>query len=169
MASMYFAKSYERFSNLKLTAIRYFNVYGPRQDYRRTILPVMGAFVISLLKKLPPVIFGNGEKRRDFIYVDDVNDFHSICLENRQTDGKCFNLGLGKNYSVLEIYHLICEQIGIKIDPIFKPDLPGEAQFTLADNSQARSMGWNPKTGLRDGLGNLIKFIRNEMERGNIN
>jgi UDP-glucose 4-epimerase len=167
-ASISFVKSYQRFSNLKITALRYFNVYGPGQDYRRSIPPVMSAFIISLLKGERPVIFGDGDKKRDFVHVDDVNDFHMICLENRETDGKCFNLGRGENFSVIEIYRLISEKIGIKINPLFKPDLPGEARITLADIGKARRMGWNPKTGLEKGLDNMIAYLKTEMEKGNI-
>ena len=87
LASMYFAQAYERFygtdhsslvtdHSFYFTALRYFCVYGPVQDYRRTIPPVMSAFIIKLLKGERPTIYGTGEKRRDFIYVDDVNDFH---------------------------------------------------------------------------------------------
>ena len=80
MATKFFAQAYRRFAQMKLTALRYFCVYGPVQDYRRTIPPVMSAFVIKLLKKETPIIYGTGEKRRDFVYVDDVNDFHMLCL-----------------------------------------------------------------------------------------
>jgi len=71
MASKYFAEAYHHFAQMKFTGLRYFCVYGPAQDYRRTIPPVMSAFIIKLLKKEPPIIYGTGEKRRDFVYVDD--------------------------------------------------------------------------------------------------
>ncbi|HLX25346.1 MAG TPA: NAD-dependent epimerase/dehydratase family protein, partial [Candidatus Cybelea sp.] len=69
--SMAFAEAYRRFFGMRMTALRYFCVYGPRQDYRRTIPPVMSAFAIKLLRGERPVIYGTGEKRRDFVYVDD--------------------------------------------------------------------------------------------------
>jgi len=167
-ASGYFANSFERFSNLRFTALRYFCVYGPRQDYRRTIPPVMSAFIIKLLKGEPPVIYGSGRKKRDFVCVDDVNDFHLQCITDARTDGQTFNLGSGKNYSVNEIYQMLTELMGIRIPPIHKPDLPAEAEQTLADIANARRLGWAPKTTITDGLKSMIDFVKAEFQKGRI-
>ena len=168
VASMHFAKAYETFYRLNLTALRYFCVYGPVQDYRRTIPPVMSAFIIKLLKGERPIIYGTGEKRRDFVYVDDVNDFHLLCVTDERTDGQTFNIGAGKNYSVLEILDKISTMLGVQPNPIYREDLPGEAQVTLADISRARGLGWVPKTTLETGLERAIDYIRCEMQRGRI-
>lgn len=168
LASMYFAKAYETFFGLQFTALRYFCVYGPVQDYRRTIPPVMSAFIIRLLKGERSIIYGTGEKRRDFIYVDDVNDFHLMCILDERTDGKVFNIGSGVNYSVHEILDMISKMLGVSSNPIYKDDLPGEAQVTLADITQANSLGWEPKTPLGVGLGKAIEYIRQEMKAGRI-
>ena len=182
LASMHFAEAYQRFygqplthrsslitdHGLSFTALRYFCVYGPVQDYRRTIPPVMSAFIIKLLKGERPIIYGTGEKRRDFIYVDDVNDFHLMCIRDDRTNGKVFNIGSGVNHSVLEILNKISKMLGISPNPIYKDNLPGEAQVTLADISQARSLGWQPKTPLEAGLGSAIEYIRSEMAFGRI-
>jgi UDP-glucose 4-epimerase len=167
-ASMYFAKAYQKFSNLQFTALRYFCVYGPRQDYRRTIPPVMSSFIIDLLKGKSPKIFGSGEKKRDFVYVDDVNDFHIQCINDTRTDGEVFNLGSGVNYSVNEIYQMISSVLDIHISPVHEPDLPGEAQNTLADIKKAQNLGWNPKTNIDNGLKKMVEYIKDELDRGNI-
>jgi nucleoside-diphosphate-sugar epimerase len=163
VASMYFADAYKRFSDIRVTGLRYFCVYGPRQDYRRTIPPVMSAFVIKLLKGESPVIYGTGEKRRDFIYVDDVNDFHLCCITDMHTDGETFNLGSGQNYSVNEIYQIISRLLGIHIPAIHKPDLPGEADITLADISEAAKLGWRPKVDIYQGLQRMIDWIKSNV------
>ena len=168
LASMYFASAYEKFYGLKFTALRYFCVYGPVQDYRRTIPPVMSAFIIKLLKSERPIIYGTGEKRRDFVYVDDVNDFHLICMRDDRTNGKVFNIGSGVNYSVHEILEMISKMLRVTPNPIYKGDLPGEAQLTLADITQAKRLGWNPKTPLEKGLEKAIEYIRQEMKAGRI-
>jgi nucleoside-diphosphate-sugar epimerase len=179
---MYFAEAYQRFfgskpsphsspltpHGLSFTALRYFCVYGPVQDYRRTIPPVMSAFIIKLLKGERATIYGTGEKKRDFVYVDDVNDFHLICIRDDRTNGKTFNIGSGENYSVLEILDKISRILGVNPDPIHKDDLPGEAQVTLADITQAKSLGWEPKTTLETGLERAIDYIRQEMAAGRI-
>jgi UDP-glucose 4-epimerase len=168
LSTMYFAEAYARFYNLQSTALRYFCVYGPRQDYRRTIPPVFSSFIIKLLKGEQPVIYGTGEKRRDFIHVDDINVFHIQCMDDNRTTGKVFNLGSGENYSVNEIYNIIANLLKSEVKPIYKPDLPGEAFANLADISLAKSLGWSPKLSLQEGLKTSIDFIKNELAKGNI-
>lgn len=168
LSSMYFADSYAKFFGLKTTALRYFCVYGPRQDYRRTIPPVFSAFIIKLLRNEQPVIYGTGEKRRDFIHVDDINDFHEMCVTDPRTTSRVFNLGSGTNFSVNEIYETIASLLDSKIKPIYQPDLPAEAIANLADITQARKLGWEPKIDLKTGLSTSIDFIRKEFAKGNI-
>lgn len=107
MATKYFADAFARYHGIKSTALRYFCVYGPRQDYRRSIPPIFSAFIIKLLRGEAPIIYGTGEKRRDFIHVEDINNFHVQCMTDERTDGGVFNLGEGKNYSVNDIYETV--------------------------------------------------------------
>ena len=160
-AGMAFARRYEKHFGMRMTALRYFNVYGPRQDYRRTVPPVMSAFILKLLKGERPIIYGTGEKRRDFIFVDDVNDFHVKCLTDPRAGGRTFNVGSGENYSVLDVYRKIAEQLGTEIAPEHRADMPGdEAQQTLADISAAKSLGWEPRVSMDEGLRRSVAFIR---------
>jgi UDP-glucose 4-epimerase len=160
LATMAFAGAYQRYFGLRTTALRYFCVYGPRQDYRRAIPPVMSAFIIRMMRGETPVIFGTGEKRRDFIHVDDVNDFHLRCIVDSRTDGRVFNLGSGKNYSVRQVYQQVARVLGTTIAPVYRPDLPGEAQHTLADISSAKDLGWEPRVTLERGLASFIDYYR---------
>jgi nucleoside-diphosphate-sugar epimerase len=167
-ASMLFADAYARYFGLKTTALRYFCVYGPRQDYRRSIPPVFSSFIIKLLKGEQPVIFGTGDKRRDFIHVDDINAFHMLCMTDDRTTGRVFNLGSGKNYSINEIYGIISAQLHSTVKPLHNPDLPGEAFANLADITAATSIGWSPRIDLEQGLQTSVDFIRNELKDGRI-
>jgi UDP-glucose 4-epimerase len=155
-----FGAAYARFHGMEMTALRYFCVYGPRQDYRRSIPPVMSAFIIRLLRGERPTVYGSGEKRRDFIHVDDVNDFHLLCLHDARTYGATFNLGSGRDYSVNEILAAIQSLLGTSQVPVHAPDLPGEAERTCADISRARALGWEPRVSLQDGLVQAIEYIR---------
>lgn len=160
VAGRRFAEAYSRFYGLQMTALRYFCVYGPRQDYRRTVPPVMSAFIMRLLRGEQPTIYGTGEKRRDFVYVDDVNDFHLLCLTDPRTVGGVFNLGSGRSHSVREILAQIQGLLGTSIEPWYRPDLPGEAVETRADIGAARSLGWAPRVELEEGLRRSIAYIR---------
>jgi nucleoside-diphosphate-sugar epimerase len=155
-----FARAYARFHRMRLTGLRYFCVYGPRQDYRRTIPPVMSAFILKLLRGERPTIYGTGEKRRDFVYVDDVNRFHLRCMTDDRTDGRVFNIGSGRNWSVRDIFDEVSAQLGSTLEPEFAPDLPGEAAETLADIDAARSLGWAPEVELAEGVRRSIRYIR---------
>ncbi len=159
-ASMLFAEGYARYHGVRSTALRYFNVYGPRQDYRRSIPPVFSAFIIGLLRGERPVIYGSGEKRRDFVYVDDVNDFHLQCIHDDRTTGSVFNLGSGTNHSINEIYEIIARILGSEQEPEYRDNLPGEAERTLADIGRATALGWSPKTSLEQGLAASIDYIK---------
>ncbi|MGA7159802.1 MAG: NAD-dependent epimerase/dehydratase family protein [Bacteroidota bacterium] len=167
-STMYFAEAYAKFYGMKSTALRYFCVYGPRQDYRRTIPPLFSAFIIKLLRGQQPTIFGTGEKRRDFIHVDDINDFHLQCMTDDRTNGRVFNLGSGTNYSVNEIYALISSLLGTHVDPLHKPDLPGEAFANLADISSAQKIGWRPRVSLEKGIQTSIAYLRAEIAKGKV-
>jgi len=160
MATNEIANDFSRSHGLISTGLRYFNVYGPKQDYRRTIPPVFSAFIINLLQNKAPTIYGDGSKKRDFIYVDDVNNFHLMCINSSQTNNDVFNIGSGKNYSIKEIYDRIKSILNSQIDPLFGKNLDFEAQENLANIDKARSIGWHPKTDLDSGLKKSIDYIK---------
>ena len=155
-----FTKGYINSSSMNIAALRYFNVYGPRQDYRRTIPPLMSGIIIKLLKGERPIIYGDGTKRRDFVYVDDVNRFHEMIMFDERSNGKVYNLGSGVNYSVQEIYEAIESVLKTGLKPIYRPDLPGEAFQNLANISKAESLGWRPQVLIEEGIELSINYIR---------
>jgi UDP-glucose 4-epimerase len=163
-----FCESYRDLYGMNVTIVRYFNVYGPAQDWRRVVPPVMSAFIIRMLQGERPVIYGTGEKRRDFIYVDDVNDLHLVILEDQRADGRIFNVGSGVNYSVNEIYRAVEELMKTGLKPIYKADLPGEAQITLADLRGSHSLGWKPQFDLGEGLKQTIEYLKSRVQQGKI-
>tara|TARA_Y100000294_G_scaffold155678_1_gene156098 strand:- start:24 stop:968 length:945 start_codon:yes stop_codon:yes gene_type:complete len=158
-----FADGYIGSSNMNISALRYFNVYGPRQDYRRTVPPLMSGIIIRLLRGERPIIYGDGTKRRDFVYVDDVNRFHEMIMFDERSNGKVFNMGCGVNYSVMEIYKAIESVLKTGLQPVYKPDLPGEAFQNLADISKAGLLGWEPQVSLEEGLRLSIDYIRDNV------
>jgi UDP-glucose 4-epimerase len=110
------------------------------------------------------MIYGNGTKKRDFIHVDDINDFHILCLTDDRTTNKVFNLGSGQNYSINQIYDIISKLLNSKIKPIYKNDLDGESLENLADITEAKKLGWYPKIDLENGLKTSIEFIKKRLE-----
>ena len=120
----------------------------------------MSAIIIKLLKKEIPQIFGDGTKRRDFIYVDDVNRFHEMIINDSRTFGQTYNLGSGKNYSVNEIFEIIESLLQTGIKPDYGDDLLGEAFQNMADITRATQLGWSPDIGIKEGVKRSIDYIR---------
>jgi len=156
----HFAKSYKQYYGLDTIALRYFNVYGPRQDYRRSFPPVIVSFIMSMLKGERPVIYGDGTKKRDFVYIDDINHFHKLIITEERALNKIFNLGYGKNYSVYDLYLEIEAILKTGLKPIYKDNLPGETQENLADITRVQNLGWKPEFDIADGLIKSIKYIK---------
>jgi UDP-glucose 4-epimerase len=159
-AGALFCESYQKFFGTNITTLRYFNVYGPGQDWRRSFPPIMSNFIMRLFKGEPPEFYGTGCQRRDYIYIDDVNDFHMLALEDPRTDGKIFNVGSGCNYAIHEIYELLEEILQTGIAPIHVPDLPGSPESTLADISETLELGWRPRVDMREGLRRTVEYFR---------
>lgn len=142
---------------LATVGLRYFNVYGPGQDYRGDPL-VINRFITALTKGQRPILFEGYERsRRDFVHIDDIHDFHLLCINDARVDNRIFQIGSGIQYTMLEIIQTIQKILGTTIEPIIKPrtalDTPSS---TLADIRDARALGWEPKRGLEEGLRSMI-------------
>lgn len=159
-------ESYRAFHGMRIAILRYFNVYGPAQDWRRIVPPVMSSFILKMLAGERPTIFGNGSKKRDFVFIDDVNDFHALVMREERVGAGTWNLGSGSNVSVLEVFERIAAQLHWKGRPAFEPDLPGEAQETLAEISASLELGWRPKIGLEEGISRSIAYLRSVQQQG---
>ncbi len=155
-----FCEAYKRSYSLDITTVRYFNVYGPAQDWKRTYPPVVSSFTSQLLAGKRPTIYGSGEKRRDFVYVDDVNDLHLTILRDGRARGRTYNVGSGTNHSVNEIFALIEAELKTGLRPHYVPELPGEAAVTLADISESCELGWRPQISIQEGLQRSINYYR---------
>jgi len=175
------ARSYARTRGLKFTALRYFNVAGAMQDFRRTVPPLFAGFALRMLGGNKPIIFGNGHRRRDFIHVDDINDFHVMCMTDDRTIGETYNLGRGESYSLYEIGYMVADLLSgpfaatheCNIDPEKleyqqMPEINGEAFEIKADIRKALSLGWYPKRSISNALYDTINFLLTEIAKGNI-
>jgi UDP-glucose 4-epimerase len=163
------ARSYARTRGLKFTALRYFNVAGAMQDFRRTVPPLFAGFALRMMGGNDPIIFGNGHRRRDFIHVDDINDFHLQCLTDDRTINQTFNLGRGESHSLYEIGDMVARILGIKeFKYSLMPEINGEAFEIRANISKAKALGWIPKKSIYTALEDTIIYLREEIAKGNI-
>ena len=164
------AAGYQQAFGLPFVAVRYFNVYGPRQDYRRAHPPVISAFILKVLAGEAPVLFdGYQNNKRDFIYVDDINDFHLQCITDDRLNGNLYRLGSGQSLSMDEVWTTVKAVAGSDLDPVV---LPREAADTptvgLADISAAAAVGWRPKTAFIDGVRAQYEYLIKEFAAGKV-
>lgn len=164
------AIGYQQAFGLPYVSVRYFNVYGPRQDYRRLNPPVISAFMIKVLKDEAPVLFeGYENNKRDFIFVDDINDFHLQCIHDDRVNGRLFRLGCGTTYSMDQVWSAVKNVTGSHLEPQIKQRAAEDTPtVTQADISAASEVGWKPKTSLEDGLRAQYKFLQEEFRAGKI-
>lgn len=166
------AESLRRTKGLNYVALRYFNVAGPLQDYKRTVPPLFAGVALRIMGGNAPIVFGDGNRRRDFIHVDDVNDFHIQCLSDDRVNGRTFNLGLGQSTSLHEIIAIVAEALGKdpKEIPIQRmPEINGEAFEIFADISNTMALGWAPKKTIKDAIVDTIEYLKMVIVAGEVN
>lgn len=138
--------------NFEYVIARPHNVYGPRQNMTDAFRNVVTIFMNSLLKKQPYYIYGDGEQRRCFSYIDDVVDALVNCAF-LEVNRKIFNIGADKDYSLNELSKIIQDIIGINIKPIYLADRPQEVKIAIADHTQAKKyLGYQDKIPLYEGI-----------------
>ena len=153
------AKSFSAASNTKFVGLRYLNVYGVNQDIRREFPPVMGSFINSILSGKRPYINGDGTKKRDFIYIDDVNLFHEKLLKTNLKQHQVINVGTGKNYSINQIYRIISNKLKYNKKPVYKKNIDYEANQNLASTKLMKKIFPNKLTSLKIGLEKYTDII----------
>jgi UDP-glucose 4-epimerase len=154
----YYCQVFTRIYGLKTVCLRYFNVYGPRQDFNSAYAAVIPLFIYAVLAGKSPVIFGDGEQTRDFTYVKDVVEANIRAAESQVTG--IFNLGNSQRVTINELTNLIIK-IAKKnnIKPVYKDPRPGDIVHSLADTTRARAFGYNPRYDLEQGLKETIAFF----------
>ncbi|MFN3422665.1 MAG: NAD-dependent epimerase/dehydratase family protein, partial [Armatimonadota bacterium] len=148
---------------LETVSLRYFNIFGPRQDPTSQYAAVIPRFITALLKGEPPTIYGDGEQTRDFTFVENCVQANLLAARAEGVAGEVFNVGAGKQTSVNELFRLIRSLIGVDhIEPIYTAPRPGDVRHSLADITKAQKLlGYQPTVSLEEGLKRTISWFRN--------
>lgn len=147
--------------NIDCIVLRYFNTYGSGQTYTPYV-GVITIFVKRLLEGKVPVIYGDGEQQRDFIYVVDVAKANILAMES-DVRNEIFNIGTGKGTSVNEIASLICKKMGSNIQPTYCSEQLGELKFSVADVTKAKKLlGFQTVGRLEDKVNEVIDYIKKQ-------
>jgi nucleoside-diphosphate-sugar epimerase len=160
----YYCQVFSKIFGLETISLRYFNVFGPRQDPESKYAVVVPLFIYCGIKSKPFEIHSDGKQSRDFTYIDNVVNANilSMTAKNISGSGGVFNIACNSKHSILEIANTISKITGIKPKFIFKPKRAGDVRHTLADISMAKKyLGFKPSINFEDGMKKTVDYFKN--------
>jgi len=156
----YYCSVWSRLYGVETVSLRYFNVFGPRQDPASQYAAVIPKFILSALQRTPLEVHGDGLQSRDFTYIDNVVEANLLGAKADGVSGEVFNVGCGNRISLMEIIKLLEAQLGYSLTAAHTPPRTGDVRHTLADISKAkRLLGYIPAVEFADGLRQTVKFF----------
>ncbi len=158
-----YGKIFNDLYGMEVVGLRYFNVFGARQDPYGQYAAVIPLFVKAILNREPVYIDGDGEQTRDFTYVDNAvqANIRALTIDNQAAFGEVYNVAYGENYSVNHLYNAICELLNSDHKPTYRDARPGDIRNSLADISKAKTLlGYDPQFSFNKGLPITIEFFR---------
>lgn len=157
----YYCQVFSEVYDFPSVCLRYFNVYGPRQDSSSEYAAVVPKFITNVASDKPPVIYGDGKQTRDFTFVDDVVQANFLAAEN--TARGTFNIAGGKGITINELAHSIMRIMGKELDVVHENPRPGDIMHSLADISKAKKeLGYEPSFTLLKGLEETVKWFQKQ-------
>jgi UDP-glucose 4-epimerase len=162
-----YAQTYTRAYGLPCVALRFFNVYGPRQDPKSEYAAAIPRFTTRLLAGQRPIVFGDGLQTRDFVHVDDVVRANLLAAVSEKAPGEVINVASGRSSSLLDLIATLKQVIGesaARVEIEFQAPRPGDLRESSADISRARALlGFEPRLQLAEGLADVVEFFRGAM------
>jgi len=161
-----YAQAFGRCYGLENVSLRYFNIFGPRQEPSSPYSGVLAKFCTAFLEDTQLVIFGDGEQTRDFTYVDNAVQANLLACEAPNVSGKVFNVGVGGRFSLNQTVTLLSNISGKKLEPKYEPARDGDIRDSQADISQAREfLGYEPSVAFDEGLRRTFEWYRVTQEK----
>lgn len=165
LAGEYYCAAFYQLYGLPTISLRYFNVFGPRQDPNSEYAAVIPKFITMLLDGKPPTIYGDGEQSRDFTYIDNVVDANLLALESNRGFGETMNAACGDRFSLNELFSRIRVMTGSDLSPVYAPARPGDVKHSKADISKARSLlAYEPRVSFAEGLEHTTAWFKQQRE-----
>ena len=160
-----YGRLYKELYGLDTYGLRYFNVFGRRQDPEGAYAAVIPKFIRQLLKGEQPVIHGDGKQSRDFTYIENVIEANlKACKAPSGAGGEVFNVAYGGRECLIDIYHYLAKALGKDTEPVFGPERAGDIRHSNADISKARDMlGYDPEWSFERGIEAAIEWYRENL------
>jgi nucleoside-diphosphate-sugar epimerase len=164
-----YCRSFGEVYGLETVALRYFNVFGPRQDPRSQYAAVIPNFIVALLTGERPTIFGDGEQSRDFTPVENVVDANVLAMDADVAPGRVYNAACGAAVTLNQLFADLRDLVGADVEPIYAEARAGDVRHSLADLTRSREeLGYEPRLGLREGLGRSIEHLTESLHSGEL-
>ena len=156
-----YCRSFAYVYGLETVALRYFNVFGPRQDPLSQYAAVIPNFILAMLEGNSPTVHGDGEQTRDFTYISNVVDANLLAMTADGVSGKTYNVACGERYSLNQLIQLIREVTGQDVEAEYTEPRPGDVPHSMADISLARKeLGYEPAVTFEDGVRSTVEHFR---------
>lgn len=171
LASEYYMTSFYRCYGLETVCLRYFNIFGPRQDPSSPYSGVLAKFITQMLAGEDPTILGDGLQSRDFTYIDNTVEANLLAAEAsaERAAGKVFNVATGTRVDLNETFQLLKEIIGFKGKVKYGPERAGDVKHSLADLSRTeRALGYKPKVSFEEGLRRTVEWYRGQQRAASV-
>ncbi len=161
----YYCRVFWQLYGLETVSLRYFNVFGPRQDPQSEYAAVIPRFITAILRDEPPTVYGDGEQTRDFTHVENVVSANlAACAAGQEALGESFNIAGGDRISLLDLIATINKIAGKSIAPVFAPPRPGDIRDSQADiRKAARVLKWKPRVSFQEGIEKAVAWYRQQL------
>jgi nucleoside-diphosphate-sugar epimerase len=161
LAGEYYCNIFSAVYGMETVALRYFNVFGPRQDPSSPYSGVLSLFMKAVLSKTSPTIFGDGETSRDFTYVEDVAELNLLAARAKDAGGKVYNGGNGGRITLNQAWSLLQRLEGVEIPAKYGPPRAGDVRHSQADTTATvRDIGYRPRFSFEDGMRRTLEWYR---------
>jgi UDP-glucose 4-epimerase len=161
LAGEYYCQMYARSMGVETVVLRYFNVFGPRQDPSSQYAAVIPRFVTAALAGTEPTVFGDGQQSRDFCYIDNVVEANLLAAQAEGASGRVFNIACGAAIDLNRVLDLLGQLLGRKLSARYELSRGGDVKHSLADIEAARSvLGYQPKVLFAEGLRRTFEWFR---------
>ena len=163
LSAEYYCQVFTEVYGLETVSLRYFNVFGPRQDPTSQYAAVIPLFVTAMLAGESPVIYGDGQQSRDFTYVSNNVEASLLAATRPGIAGQIFNIACGRRYTLLDLIAILNDILGTNVQPVFAPCRPGDIQHSLADIRRAQErMAYTVGVDFEAGLERTIAWYRDQ-------
>src|SRR3954467_9448837 len=161
LAAEYYCQAFTSTYGLETVTIRYFNVFGPRQDPKGEYSAVLPKFITDMLAGHPPTIFGDGKQSRDFTYINNIVLGNLLAADASAAVGRTINVACGESFSLLDLIDGINRALKTDLRPKFEPARVGDVRESLADTSLAKELlNYEPKVDFNEGLKRTVEYYR---------